>query len=65
MKKTKCSIVLKNGNIINVNANGTDWFNEDRTLTLSNDGNTVGVFNVDNIAGLINSDCIAESEETK
>ena len=57
------SVVLKDGKIINVNANSADWWNKDRTLALCNDGNTVGVFNVDNIAGFINSDCIVESEE--
>lgn len=63
--KRMYSVVLKDGKIININANSTDWWNKDRTLALCNDGNTVGVFNVDNIAGFIDSDCIAEREETK
>lgn len=59
------SVVLKDGKIININANSTDWWNKDRTLALCNDRDTVGVFNVDNIAGFIDSNFIAEREETK
>lgn len=43
------SIVLKNGKIINVNADGIRLRN-DRTLELYNSRNLIGVFNMDNIA---------------
>jgi len=49
------SIVLKDGKIINVNADGTQWWNESRMLTLYNNGDTVGIFNIDDIAGWINT----------
>ena len=57
------SIVLKNGKIINVNADSSDWFNESKTLILHNGEVTVGIFNIDNIAGFTKSDCMAESED--
>ena len=49
------SIVFKDGKIINVNADGTQWWNESRMLTLYNNGDTVGIFNIDDIAGWINT----------
>ena len=45
------SIVMKDGKIINVDAYGMLLKNEDRTLALYNGRNTIGVFNMDNIAG--------------
>lgn len=57
------NIVLKNGKIINVKANRSDWFNESRTLALYNGEITVGLFNIDGIAGFTISDYIVESEE--
>lgn len=44
------SIVQKDGKIINVNANGTQWWNESRMLALYNNEDTVGIFNTDYIA---------------
>jgi len=59
------SIVLKDGKIINVNSDSSDWFNESRTLVLHNGEVTVGIFNIDNIAGFTKSDHMAESEDKK
>jgi hypothetical protein len=53
--KRMYSIVLKDGKIINVNATGIYWLNESGTLGLYNDGDTVGRFNINNIAGWINT----------
>lgn len=57
------SIVLKNGKIINVNADSSDWFNESRSLVLHKGEITVGVFNIDGIAGFTKSDYMAERED--
>lgn len=54
------SIILKNGKIINVNADNSDWFNESKTLILHNGEVTIGIFNIDNISGFTKSDCMAE-----
>lgn len=58
-------IVLKNGKIINVNADRTEWFNESRTLFLYNGEITVGTFNIDNIVGFIRADYTEEREYKK
>jgi len=44
-------IMMKDGKIINIKADGTQWCNESRMLTLYNNGDTVGIFNIDDIAG--------------
>ena len=57
------SIILKNGKIINVTGDSSDWFNESRTLIISNGEVTVGIFSIDNISGFTKSDYMAESED--
>lgn len=58
-------VMMKNGKTINVNATGTELWEENRTLTLYNGMATVGVFNVDSLIGWVISDYMAENEDKK
>jgi hypothetical protein len=56
---------MKNGKIINVNADGIQWWNESRMLQLYNNGDTVGMLNIDNIAGWVKTNHMVEKQRNK
>ena len=56
-------VLMKDGTILDVNATGTELWEENRTLTLYNGVATVGVLNIDNIIGWIDADYMVESED--
>lgn len=58
-------IVLKDGKIINVKADGASWDVEDRSISFFNGQHLVSAFNVDNIVGWINTNYMAESDGKK
>lgn len=57
------SVIMKNGKIINIDANSTDMCKDTRMLKLYSGIVIVGVFNVDNIIGWVKSDYMEESED--
>ena len=57
------SIMMKDGKIINVKANGLQELMESKTLILFNDGNLVARINTDNIVGWIDLDYMAERDD--
>ncbi len=56
-------VLMKDGTILDVNATGTELWEENRTLTLYNGVATVGVLNIDSIIGWIDADYMVESED--
>ena len=58
-------VMMKDGSTINVNATGTELWQESRTLKLYCGIADVGVFNLDNIVGWVNANYVVESEEQK
>jgi hypothetical protein len=57
------SVIMKNGKVINVDANSQDMLEDIRILKLYNGVFTVGVFNMDNIVGFVKSNHMAESDD--
>jgi hypothetical protein len=54
---------MKNGKIINVDANSQAMLEDIRILKLYNGVFTVGVFNMDNIIGWVKSNHMGESDD--
>jgi len=57
------SILLTNGNLININATEIEWCEKSRMIKLINDRQVVARINMDNVVGWINADYMKESEE--
>jgi hypothetical protein len=60
------SIILKNGKVVNIKADKASWDVEDRNVSFFSRKDAhylVAVFNVDNIAGFIKTDCMTEDKE--
>lgn len=49
------SIVLTDGNIINIKASGLEWCEKSRTIRLTKGGMAVARINMDNVVGWIDS----------
>jgi hypothetical protein len=54
---------MKDGKVIKVDANSTEFWEDTRILTLYNGVATVGKFYMDNILGYVNSDYVVEKED--
>jgi len=57
------SIVMTNGNLINIKATRVEWYDKSRTLVFINNRTTVARINMDNIVGWIDAYYKAEGEE--
>lgn len=57
------SIVLKDGKIVNINANEVEWYEESRMIRLIKNRRIVARINMDNVVGWIETDYKTESEE--
>jgi hypothetical protein len=60
------NIAFKNGKIINIKADKASWDVENRNVSFFSRKDAhylVAVFNVDNIAGFIKTDCMTESKD--
>ena len=56
-------VMMKDGSTINVNATGSELWQETRTLKLYCGIADVGEFNLDSIVGYVNADYVVESED--
>lgn len=57
------SIILNNGEIININATEVEWFEKSRMIRLINDGTVVAQINMDSITGWIDLNYKAKRSE--
>lgn len=57
------SIVLADGNIININADKVEWHVNDRMIRLFNNGQIVARINMDNVVGWIDADYKTERSD--